>query len=250
MATTEIINGDCLTELKKIPDDSIDCVVTSPPYNLKRIRGGHDLSSVDSRKHVWGRVTISYDEYDDDMPEEEYHEWQIAVLNECHRVIKPTGSIFYNHKIRRWKRKSHHPWVWLQHIDANFYQEIVWDRIITTAISKRHLFINTERIWWFTKGTPNVYKHNLPKEYRGEVWTILPHKSKKKEPTHDNLHHPVPYPETLVRNCILLTTQEGDTVLDPYAGSGQTLVVAKALNRNSIGIEISEEYCKLIEERL
>lgn len=89
--------GDCLEKLKLIEDNSIDCIVTSPPYN-KGCKAG------DAKKYknkIWN-PSISYDVYSDDMPEEEYEKWQIEVMNELWRTLKLSGSVFYNHKIRRW----------------------------------------------------------------------------------------------------------------------------------------------------
>lgn len=246
--TTTIINDDCLKALKTIPDNSIDCIITSPPYNLTGLRDGKNF---DSGIRSWKKNHIEYENFDDNLPEPIYQQQQIEILNECYRVIKPTGSIFYNHKIRRWKNTSHHPQQWLQHIDAKFYQEIVWDRQITPALSNRMLFATTERIWWFVKDKPNVYKSAVDNDFRGEIWKIYPTKrNQHKSMDWRRPDHPAPFPIQIPINCINLTTKPGDVVLDPYAGSGQTLLAAKQLGRNGIGIELSKEYCEQIEQRL
>ena len=228
-----IINGDCLTELKKIDDNRIDCIITSPPYNLKALRG-----NIKQNNHTNKSVNIDYDNYNDDMDEDEYKKWQIDVLNECFRIIKPTGSIFYNHKIRRWNKILHHPWDFLSQSNAKLYQQIIWDRGNSSNVRKEYLLPTTELIFWFRKENPQVFKDNAI--HKSEVWRI--------KPTINKIH-PASYPEELVKNCILLTTLPGDTVLDPFNGSGTTGIAAQILNREYIGIEISKDYCELTLQR-
>jgi DNA modification methylase len=73
------------------------------------------------------------------------------------------------------------------------------------------------------------------------VWVIIPERQKK---------HPAPFPEQLVRNCIQLTTEDGDLVVDPFMGSGTTAVVSQNLNRKWIGFDIDEKYVKITNDRL
>jgi modification methylase len=218
------------------PDESIDTVIFSPPYNKKGLRGG-----VKTCENIWRGSNIDYATYDDNLSEADYQAWQIAIVNECYRIIKPTGSIFYQHKIRNWARKGSHPMAWLSKTQAQFYQEIVWHRKSTMAMDERYLFNTTERVYWFCKDKPNVYKQQVNEDYRSDVWAITPERQQG---------HPAPFPEQLVENCVLLTTQPGDVIYDPFAGSGTTLVVAKRLNRNSIGTEIDSKYITLAEARL
>jgi len=230
-----IINDDCLAALKDIPDNSIDCVVTSPPYNLTSLRG----KIKPGRTHTTQRIDIDYATYGDDLPEEDYQQWQIQLVNELYRVIKPTGSIFYNHKIRRWKGVLYHPWDFLSQTDAKLYQQITWNRSNSSNVRKEYLLPTTEHIYWFRKEKPKVFKSEV--EHKTEVWNIRPERER---------NHPAPYPVELAENCILLTTQPGDIVLDPFFGSGTTGVAAKRLGRRFVGIELSKEYCELAERRL
>ena len=232
----QIINQDCREWMQQQPDDTIDTIIFSPPYNKKGLRGG-----VKTCENIWRGSNINYATYDDNMPEAEYQQWQIAIVNECYRLIKPTGSIFYQHKIRNWARKGSHPMEWLSKTQAQFYQEIVWHRKNTMAMDERYLFNTTERIYWFCKNKPNVYKQQVADEYRSDVWVITPQRQQG---------HPAPFPEQLVENCILLTTQPGEQVYDPFAGSGTTLAVSERLNRTSIGTEIDPTYCQLTQDRL
>jgi site-specific DNA-methyltransferase (adenine-specific) len=234
--TYQIHNQDCLEWMRTQPSDSIDTIIFSPPYNKKGFRGGVRTSTA-----LWNKANIDYSVYDDNMPDQEYQQWQIQIVNECHRLIKHTGSIFYQHKIRNWARKGSHPMEWLSETKAQFYQEIVWHRKSTTAIDENYLFSTTEKIYWFCKGKPRVYKSQMAEMYRTDVWVIPPGRQQG---------HPAPFPEQLVENCLLLTTEKGDLVYDPFTGSGTSLLVAERLGRDSIGTEIDPAYVKLSQDRL
>jgi modification methylase len=228
--------GDSLDIMKTIESNSISCIVTSPPYNKKGLVG-----KVKPGNQVWKKFNIDYDSYGDDMSEEDYHEWMVSVLNEMKRIIKPDGSIFFNHKARRHKNKLHLPTDFISKSELNVYQLIIWNRLSSPNIRKDVLLPCTEHIYWLTKSKPKVFKENLPKEYQSEVWTINPDKNTK---------HPAPFPQRLVENCILLTTEKNDMVLDPFLGSGTSAIVSKKLERDFIGIEIDQKYMDLVREVL
>jgi site-specific DNA-methyltransferase (adenine-specific) len=215
-----IHNIDVLEGLKKLDDNSIDCIITSPPYNKL------GLSKNNSR-------AIQYDIFNDNMNEKDYQNWQINILNECHRVLKDGGSMFYNHKNRRFKCKEYTPFDWILKTNMNLYQTIIWNRKADAAIFNTFLLPIYEYVFWMTKDnkTPKVFRNRL--DNVKSIWDINPDKKNK---------HPAPFPSELVKNCILLSTNEGDIVLDPFSGSGTTCNVAKELNRNYIGFEISEDY--------
>ena len=264
-----LIQKDCIEGMKELDDNSIDCIVTSPPYNKKGLLGKkskktpEELSkfiekaskedSNDGRKKttrytyhekgnsIWKNFEIDYASFGDDMPEEEYQAWMIALLNECYRVIKPDGSIFFNHKPRRHKNRCYLPSDFIQHSDANLYQLIIWDRRSSPNIRNDVLVPCTEHVYWLCKKKPKVFRDSVNPEYKSEVWVIPPERQKK---------HPAPFPPQLVRNCIQLTTQKGDTVLDPFMGSGTTAVVATELERKWIGFDIDEKYVRITNERL
>lgn len=95
----KIICSDCLETMKKMPSNSIDLVVTSPPYNLKNSTGN---GMKDGRGGKWAGAALvnGYSHHDDNMPHEEYVKWQRECLTEMFRLIKDDGAIFYNHKWR------------------------------------------------------------------------------------------------------------------------------------------------------
>ena len=108
-------------------------------------------------------------------------------------------------------------------------------------IRKDVLLPCTEHIYWLVKSKPRTFKENLDSKYHSEVWTINPDRGSK---------HPAPFPEKLVENCILLTSLEGDLILDPFLGSGTTAVVSKKIKRDFIGIELDSNYLDISKSRL
>lgn len=233
----KLILGDCLTAMSEIESDSIDLIVTSPPYNKKGLAGG----KVNPGNQVWKKFNIDYATYDDNLSEEEYAEWMVTILDEMMRIIKPGGSIFFNHKPRRHKNKVHLPTDFISKSKLSMYQLIIWNRLSSPNIRKDVLLPCTEHIYWLVKSKPKTFKENIDKAYQSEVWTINPDKGGK---------HPAPFPEKLVETCMLLTTSEGDVVFDPFLGSGTTAVVAKKNNRGFIGVELDPGYMDITKARL
>ena len=225
----ELKQGDCIEHMKEMPDESIDLVFTSPPYNLGNFKKGSFYDGKGKGEH------LTYTDHNDAMEKDEYACWQQSVLFECYRLLKKTGAIFYNHKPRISKgvfddRKNLLP--------LPIRQEVIWDRCCMVNFSGGFYAPSTERIYIIAK---EYWKPQ--KEYLGwgEVWRI---------PPETNNPHPAPFPKALAERVIISGSKQGDTVLDPFAGSGTTLMVAEDNGRDSIGIELSEDYCKLIKERM
>lgn len=233
----KLILGDCLSVMKEIESDSIDSIVTSPPYNKKGLTGGR----VSPGNQVWKKFNIDYLSYSDNLSEEDYRDWMIDILNEMMRIIKPGGSIFFNHKPRRHKNKVYLPTDFISKSNLDLYQLIIWNRLSSPNIRKDVLLPCTEHIYWLVKSKPKTYKENLDSKFHSEVWEINPDKGGS---------HPAPFPKKLVENCLLLTTLQGDTVLDPFLGSGTCALVSKELGRNFIGIEIDQKYLEITKSRL
>jgi modification methylase len=227
--TNLIICGDSLEQLRKLPDSTIHTVVTSPPYNKKGIQNGRTQNS----NQIWQKHNIDYNEYHDNMPEDEYQSWIIEVINELHRVITPDGSIFFNHKPRRHNNQARLPTEFIHQSKAHIYQLIIWNRKNSPNIRSDHLLPNTEHIYWLCKDKPKTFRKNLDTRFLGEIWDIPPQKQTT---------HPAPFPPQLVENCILLTTQPEDIVLDPFNGIGTTTSVARKLNRRYIGYDLDAKY--------
>lgn len=229
----KVIVDDALKVLKTIPDKTIDIIITSPPYNKR------------NKTHGWLVTNKKYSHYDDHLPEDEYQEWQISLLNELERITKPGGSLFYNHKIRWDDGKLIHPYEWISKSRWNIRQEIIWDRMIVANMRGWRFWQIDERIYWLYKPAKNylIGKELKPKHAKfSSIWRMKP------EPRKEN--HPAPFPLSLPLRIIYSLGGKDKVVLDPFAGTGTTLVAAKILGHNYIGIDISPDYAQLARVRL
>lgn len=227
-----IIVGDALTVLQRFPDDFFDVIVTSPPYN-KGEKGG------------WLVGKVVYENIRDNRPENEYQDEQVRVLDALYRVTKPGGSLFYNHKVRYVAGVAIHPYQWISRSQWRLRQEIIWYRKVAGNLRGWRFWCVDERVYWLYKprfendiGQEMASRHAL----LTSVWTILPEKDSR---------HPAPFPIELPTRCIY-SVLDGNygVVLDPYCGIGTTLVAAKLLGCDFVGIEICEDYVKIAEERI
>ena len=171
------------------------------------------------------------------MPREEYVKQQTELLKECIRIIKPNGSIFYNHKQVIHDHKIDFPEYVLK---FNIRQIITWDRGSTPQLAPIRWYPTTEFIFWITKSNvqPKFYRKG---KFDKEVWRI------NAKPDDE---HPAPFPEELVEQIILSTTDENDIILDPYAGRGTVGIVAKKYNRNCTLIEREQTYIDIINKNI
>lgn len=229
-----IYNEDCLLTLSKMEDNSVDLIVTSPPYN----KNAHASSSGSSES--WSALRgrqIAYDVYSDNLPQEDYEQWQRKVISECVRVLKPSGNLFYNHKDIAVGGVIIPPkWVY----DFKVHQQIVWNRGSSLANDVHYFQPITEYIYWIVKD-PKVFFFNKSESiFRQNIWRINP----------DSNPHPAPFPEVLVGNIIKCCSKEGDVVYDPFMGSGTTALQAIKQNRQYIGSEISATYIEMATKRI
>lgn len=236
MELNKIYNEDCLATLSRMADNSVDLVVTSPPYNK-----GHYADKNARQSDVWNNLNgrkINYDAYDDDMEPQEYEKWQRTILTECLRVLKPSGSIFYNHKDIIYKGLVVVPkWVY----DFPLRQQIIWDLQSSPMIDPHYFMPANEWIYWIVKSPKDVYFNKENAAFRTNIWRI----NREKNP------HPAPFPLNLVSNCVLACCPPpGGIVYDPFMGSGTTAIAAIDCGVNFIGSEISESYCKMANDRI
>lgn len=229
----KIYNEDCLLTLSKMEDNSVDLVITSPPYN-KNIYApatGTGWSALRGRQ-------IAYDEYNDAMPQEQYESWQKNVISECLRVLKPEGSLFYNHKDILYNKLSIVPkWVY----DFNVHQQIIWERNGSPTLDPHYFIPVNEWIYWIVKDPSKTYFDRSKSIFKNNIWKMN---------FALNNPHPAPFPELMVGNIILCCSKENDLVYDPFMGSGTTALMAIKNKRNYIGSEISSNYVEMANKRL
>ena len=232
----QIYKGNCLEVMANFPDNSIDLIVTSPPYNNWRNR-----RTQANRKEYWKRTNIVYDTHSDKEEDVVYEAGQIAALNEMIRVLKPTGTICYNHKDRIFNFTVKSPLEWILKTNAVYRQRITWDRCGMQAYNPVRFYRVEEDIYILGKEAKGFTWNKEAAKYLS-VWRMVPNKN--------IFGHNATFPEELVKRCITAFTQEGDVVLDPYNGTGTTTKVAKEMGRNYIGIDVSDRYNKIAESRL
>ena len=227
---------DVLDGLRSLPDKSIDLIITSPPYNKVGLQG--------NRKGQKWYKTIDYDDdpNNDNMPEEEYQRWQVDILNECFRVLKDDGSMFYNHKNRINKGEIVTPYQWLFKTQFKVRQEIIWDRGSGQNINRCRYIPTTELLFWLTKKERPRFDRGRDTLFKNEVWQINFEKGTE---------HPAPFPITIPDNIIPCVAQgERITVLDPFMGSGTVALSAVKNGCDYIGFEKFQKYIKMADERL
>lgn len=224
-----LYHGDCADILPSVRGD---LVVTSPPYNLMRRGTGAGRNSLHGGKRGLSEK-LHQRWYPDAMPEKAYQEWQRETVALC---LKSAPAVCYNHKVRyQIKRagRAQHPMQWLG--DFMLWVEIIWDRGGGVAFNCGRPLPSDERI--FVLGRPRTF-NNLGLT---TVWRL--------PPVPQGVDHPCPFPEELAARCIASFTDPGDLVVDPFAGSGTTLVAAKNLRRRAVGIEKEECYCEEAAKR-
>jgi len=219
--------GDCLEIMPTL--GKVDAVVTSPPYNLGNAVKG---SFYDGKSKG---ATISYNTYSDDMGPLEYEAWQHRLFDAWFDIITDGGVIAYNHKPR---------------IEGGIYddrknlipypvrQEIIWDRCCMVNFSGGFFAPQTERIYLVCK---DGWRPNREFVGWGDIWRIPP------ETTNP---HPAPFPLKLADRLLRGCTKPGAVVLDPFMGSGTTLVACAKLGRKGIGIELDEGYFDIACKRV
>ena len=228
----ELLLGDTLQTLKKIDSDYFDLGITSPPYNKQGNKGPIVKK-------------VEYDCYDDNLPEEIYQQHQIEVLNEIYRTIKPGGSFFYNHKCRWENGNMIHPITWISKTNWMMKQEIIWNRKITGQLRGWRFWQTDERIYWLYKPNNSVIGVELLSKHANMtgIWDIMPENKNS---------HPAPFPIEIPTRIIysIFDNNKDKIVIDPYVGSGTVPLSCKLFGCDYVGIDISQNYIDMSEERL
>lgn len=265
MIATSILSGDCLEKLKELPNSSVDLIITSPPY-------------ADQRKNTYGGIKP-----------EKYVSWFLPIAAELFRVLKNDGTFILNIKekvqngerstyvlelileMKRqgwlwteefiWHKKNCYPGKWPNRFrDAwerllqfnkrkkfNMYQEAVmvpmgdWAKNRLKNLSEVDKIRDNSKVGsGFGKNISNWLERDMA--YPTNVLHLATECGNK--------NHSAAFPESLPEWFIKLFTQEYDTVLDPFMGSGTTVFVANRMNRHAIGIDIVDEYCKKVQKQI
>ena len=234
--SVRLIQGDALESLRKLPSESVDVGVTSPPYNKQGKNKG------------WLVQRVLYDQFRDAIPESEYQASQVSVLNEAFRLTVPGGSFFYNHKIRWEKGEMHHPIDWLRKTRWILRQEIIWNRTLAANMRGWRFWMIDERIYWLYRpvGNHKTGAELLSRDAKlSSIWNGVAERYNS---------HPAPFPLWIPARAIVSALNarkiERGVVLDPYVGSGTTAVAAKLLGHSCIGIDCSQEYLDSAKDRI
>ena len=228
-----IHRGDCLKIMRGMPAESVRLIVTSPPYNIKNSTG-NGLKNGKGGKWPSAALQNGYAGHDDCMLHEDYVLWQRSCLKEMMRLLKSDGAIFYNHK---WRVQGG------LHQDRSDIVEgfpvrqiLIWHRAGGINFNPGYFLPNYEVIYLITKPE---FKLAPKANAIGCIWRIAQESDNK---------HPAPFPVELAARCINAVGK--GPVLDPFIGSGTTAVAAEQAGIDWIGIEISELYADMAEERI
>ena len=242
----EVLVGDCIELMARLPDASVDLVFADPPYNLQLggelLRPNH--SRVDGVEEEWDRFDgfADYDRFTRD--------W----LGEARRLLKPDGAL--------WVIGSYHNiyrvGAILQDLGFWLLNDIVWRKTNPMPNFRGRRFTNAhETLLWCARSQETRYTFNyeamkaLNDELQMRSDWLLPLCGGPERLKRDGKKaHPTQKPEALLHRVLLASTRPGDTVLDPFFGTGTTGAVAKRLGRRFIGIEREEEYAAIAKERI
>lgn len=231
MTTNHIYHQPC-GDLIEIPDDIVDIIITSPPYNI-------------GRKYQKGKLHnfTGYEEFSDALPQDEYERQQIDLLNSCARVLKPKGSLFYIVQPRQRDHRTITPHRWILKSQCELYQEIIWDRRSTHKMETCYVRPIHEFIYHLCKpgGIPRI---DPSTSQWTSIWRI-------NWAVNSGSLHPAMFPPELAYRCVRVAgCVPGDVLLDPYMGSGTSAIVAVEEGLRYVGYEISQRYIDMAQMRL
>ncbi len=242
----KIVCGDCLKELKKIPDNSFDLVFADPPYNMQI---GENLIRPDSSK-----VNGVNDEWDKFDSFKHYDEFCKTWLSECKRILKDEGSIWVIGSYHNIFRLGYH----LQNLKYWLLNDVIWRKNNPMPNFKGTRFTNAhETLIWASKNKGSKYTFNYQSlkclnddlQMRSD-WTLPICNGKERLKKNGKKIHSTQKPEALLHRIILATTNKDNSILDPFVGTGTTAVVAKKLGRKYYGIEKDKKYFEAAKKRI
>jgi DNA modification methylase len=236
----KIICGDCIEEMKKLPDNSIDCIITDPPYNWshknKIDRIAFKKGSIKRRKSV----DMNFGEWDY-QSEKELEEFTEKWILESMRILKPTGSIyvFYSKEEIIFLKRA------IEKFGGYWKSEIIWHKTNPTPNFRKRSYISSIEAIGFAVKNKGEFTFNFKtqKEMHNFLESGI---CQGKERT----KHPTQKPLWIVKHFIEVSSNKGDIILDCFAGSGTTAIACLKTNRKFIGIEKESDYVKIAEARI
>ena len=231
LKTNRIYKMDAIMGLRKLKNESVDLIVSDPPYNIASsdrttMRSGKPLSTM----KAWGKW--------DSMHPFDYEVMILTVLSECYRVLKPGGSL-YMFTAREQSGYFVHKAVERGFVYRN--QLVMVKKNPLPSFAKSNWRSAFEACFYVTKGKPKTFNFISQAECKN-VFSYANACLKTKHPT----EKPLPFIELLVS----VSSNPGDLIVDPFMGSGTTAVAAKLLGRTFLGFELEEEYIEMARERL
>jgi site-specific DNA-methyltransferase (adenine-specific) len=241
---SRLYHGDTFEILATLPDESVDCVWTDPPY----------LLSNDGVTCVAGKmVKVNKGEWDRSRGVDLDHEFNRTWLAQCHRVLKPGGAIWVSGTLHVYLSVG----MAMQQLDFRILNDIVWEKPAPPPnLGCRCFTHSSEILLWATKAKKgskarHTFNYEVMKAENGgkqmkNIWRFSTPSAEEKQFG----KHPTQKPTALIARCLRATTNPGELVLDPFAGSGSTGVAALQLGRRFIGCERENDYAALAGKRL
>ena len=240
-----IYHGDCEEVLPLGSSPAVELVVTSPPYNLGVSTGGsfghHDWNARMKERGGGGKwhggaLADGYSDYDDARDPAAYLAWQRRCIGLIWGTLSDVGAIFYNHKPRVQRGRVQLPTDFVPP-ELPIRQVVIWARAGGVNFAPTHYCPTHE--WIVVIAGDGFRLKSKGASGVGDVWTI---------PQEPGTEHPAPFPLALPARAIETTAPR--SVLDPFMGSGTTLVAAKAAGIPATGIDVSGRYCEIAAKRL
>ena len=240
----EIYNMDCTKGMKLVPVNTIDLVITDPPFAIefKAKRSNYNRTQ--------SRVLEGYNE----ISKEKYYEFTIKWMKECYRLLKESGSLYvfsgWNNLKDILNAIDNVGFITVNHIIWKYQFGVVTERkYVTSHYHCLYVCKNDEKRKFypysrFGKNEKTAEGRSLHYEDKEDVWYI------KREYWTGDQKTPTKLPAELIKKILMYSSQKGDIVLDPFLGSGQVAVVSKLLGRQYIGFEITKEYYEFAKNRL
>ena len=236
MTVVKLYNDDCVQALKEIEDNSVDLILTDPPYNLGAFMKNRDTNLHKMRENFFGAAGW------DNM---EYEVWLSSMdnfFNESSRIMKNGASMVMFMSLIKIETI-----IQLAEKYGFYYKTTgIWHKTNPMPRNMNLHFVNSTEAWlYFTYKTRTGTFNNDGKLFHDFIETSLVTKNEK-----NHGKHPTQKPIQLISHFVELLSNKGDTIVDPFMGSGTTGVVAKSLGRNFIGIELNQDYFNIASKRI